>query len=54
MALREGQIYPAQITGYSSDGAGIAHIDGMAVFVRDSVRGEVAEVLISISVTMQP
>lgn len=46
MALREGQIYPAQITGYSSDGAGIARIDGMAVFVRDSVRGEVAEVLI--------
>ena len=46
MALREGQVYPAVIEGYSSDGAGVARIDGMAVFVKGGIMGERADVFI--------
>ena len=46
MALLEHNIYPARIEGYSSDGAGIARIEGMVVFVKGGIRGEEAEVYI--------
>jgi len=46
MALKEGQVYPAFIEGYSSDGAGVARIDGMAVFVKGGIMGEGADVFI--------
>ena len=46
MALLEGQIYRAVMEGYSSDGAGIARIEGMVVFVKGGIRDEVADVYI--------
>ena len=46
MALLEGQVYRAVVEGYSSDGAGIARIEGMVVFVKGGIRGEVADVYI--------
>ena len=46
MALREGQVYSAVIEGTASDGAGVARIEGMAVFVKGAVMGERAEVFI--------
>ena len=46
MALLEGQIYRTVVEGYSSDGAGIARIEGMVVFVKGGIRGETADVFI--------
>lgn len=46
MAVREGQNHRVQIEGYSSDGAGVARIDGMAVFVRGALRGETVDIFI--------
>ena len=40
----EGQTYPLRIEGYSSDGAGVARLDGMVVFVQGGVRGELCQV----------
>ena len=44
--LKKNQIYRATIEGYSSEGLGIARIDGQVVFVHRAVRGEDCEVLI--------
>ena len=44
--LKEGGIYSAVIEGYASGGEGVARIGGMAVFVKDALRGERAEVFI--------
>jgi len=44
--LTENKIYPAVIEGYASDGSGVARIDGVAVFVKNAVRGEVCDVCI--------
>ena len=44
--LREGAVYPALIEGYASGGEGVARIEGMAVFVKGSLQGERADVLI--------
>ena len=38
--LKKNEIYEAEITGYTSEGLGVAHIDGMAVFVPRAVAGE--------------
>ena len=46
MALQEGQIYPAHIESYASDGTGVARIDGMVVFVHGAVAGEDADICI--------
>ena len=46
MAIQEGKVYRAVIDGYASDGAGVARIEGMAVFVKGAVRGETADVFI--------
>ena len=43
MALREGNTYRAVITGYTTDGDGVARVEGMAVFVKGALRGEDAE-----------
>ncbi len=45
-ALEKNKIYRAVIEGYSSEGLGIARIDGQVVFVHRAVRGEVCDVLI--------
>ena len=44
--LKEGGIYPAVIEGYASGGEGVARIEGVAVFVKEALRGERAGVLI--------
>ena len=46
MPVQEGNIYRARIEGYSSDGSGVARIEGLAVFVRGAIRGEEAELFI--------
>lgn len=44
--LEENKIYRAFITGYASDGAGVARVEGMAVFVKNAIRDELADILI--------
>ena len=44
--LEKNRIYRAHIVGYSSEGLGIARIDGQVVFVHGAVRGEVCDVLV--------
>ena len=44
--LKKNQIVPAVIEGYSSEGLGVARIDGQVVFVHGAVRGEQCDVLI--------
>ena len=44
--LKKNQIYTAEITGYSSTGAGVCRISGRAVFVEQALMGEVWELLI--------
>ena len=38
--LEKNQIYEAVITDYTAEGQGIAHIDGMAVFIPNAIAGE--------------
>jgi len=44
--LEKNKIYRAVIEGYSSEGLGIARIDGQVVFVHRAVRGEVCDILV--------
>ena len=44
--LEKNRIYRAHIDGYSSEGLGIARIDGQVVFVLGAVRGEICDVLV--------
>lgn len=44
--LKEGGIYAAVIEGYASGGEGVARIEGVAVFVKGTLRGERVDVLI--------
>lgn len=44
--LEKNCIYRAHIDGYSSEGLGIARIDGQVVFVHGAIRGEVCDVLV--------
>ena len=41
---REGQLCRLVIDGYASDGAGVARLDGMVVFVQGGIRGEAGDV----------
>lgn len=41
---REGQLCRLVINGYASDGAGVARLDGMVVFVQGGIRGEACDV----------
>ena len=45
--LEKGKIYRAVIDGYSSEGLGIARVDGAVVFVPHAVRGEDADIRIT-------
>ena len=44
--MEKGSIYTVKISGYTSEGAGIARIDGMAVFIPLAMRGETCEIKI--------
>ena len=44
--LEKNKVYRAVIEGYSSEGLGIARIDGQVVFVHRAVRGEVCDILV--------
>ncbi len=44
--LEKNRIYRAHIDGYSSEGLGIARIDGQVVFVHGAIRGETCDVLV--------
>lgn len=44
--LEKNTIYTAAIEGYSSEGLGIARINGQVVFVHDAIRGEVCDILV--------
>ncbi|MBE6919348.1 MAG: 23S rRNA (uracil(1939)-C(5))-methyltransferase RlmD [Ruminococcaceae bacterium] len=44
--LEKNKIYRAVIEGYSSEGLGIARIDGQVVFVHRAIRGEVCDILV--------
>ena len=41
---REGQLCRLVIDGYASDGAGVARLDGMVVFIQGGIRGEACDV----------
>ena len=43
---QENQICRAYIEGYSSDGCGVARVDGMAVFVKDALRDELVDFVV--------
>ena len=45
-ALEKNHIYRSPIEGYSSEGLGVARIDGQVVFVHDAVRGEDCDILV--------
>ncbi len=44
--LRKGQLYTAQVEGYSSEGLGVVRLDGAVVFVPRAVRGETVDLRI--------
>ena len=46
--LIKNQIYEAQITDYTSEGQGVAHIEGCAVFVPNAVAGEICRIRIEL------
>lgn len=42
--LKKNDIYTCQITGYTSEGLGVAHIQDRAVFIKDTIVGEIWEI----------
>ena len=44
--LEKNKVYHARIEGYTSEGMGVARIDGQAVFVHRALRGEDCDVLL--------
>lgn len=44
--LEKNQVHRVTIEGYSSEGLGVARMDGQVVFVHNGVRGEVCDILI--------
>ena len=38
--LLKNQVYEAKITDYTTEGQGIAHIEGCAVFIPNAIAGE--------------
>ena len=46
MPLAKNELYTVTITGYTSEGEGVARIDGQVVFVKHAIEGEVCEVRI--------
>ena len=47
--LTKNQIYEACVTDYTAEGQGVAHIDGCAVFIPNSIAGEVYKVRIEVA-----
>ena len=47
--LIKNQIYEAVITDYTSEGQGVAHIEGCAVFIPNAIRGERVKVRIEVA-----
>ena len=47
--LTKNQIYEATVTDYTAEGQGVAHIDGCAVFIPNSIAGEVYRVRIEVA-----
>ena len=47
--LTKNQIYEATVTDYTSEGQGVAHIDGCAVFIPNSIAGEVYKIRIEVA-----
>jgi 23S rRNA (uracil1939-C5)-methyltransferase len=47
--LTKNQIYEATVTDYTSEGQGVAHIDGCAVFIPNAIAGEVYKVRIEVA-----
>jgi len=47
--LTKNQIYEAVVTDYTSEGQGVAHIDGCAVFIPNAIAGEVYRVRIEVA-----
>ncbi len=43
---QKNKIYPLEIEGYSSEGDGVARLDGMAVFVKGALKGELCQVML--------
>ena len=44
--LEKNKVYRARIQGYTSEGLGVARIDGQAVFVHQALRGEECDILV--------
>ncbi len=44
--MKKSDVYTVVIDAYTSEGAGIARIDGMAVFVPQAIKGEECEIMI--------
>ena len=44
MPLMKNQVHTATIEGYTAQGAGVTHIDGMAVFVPGTARGDLCRI----------
>jgi len=44
--LKKNELYTCRITGYTSEGLGVAHIHDRAVFIKDTIVGETWEVKI--------
>ena len=47
--LTKNQIYETCVTDYTAEGQGVAHIDGCAVFIPNSIAGEVYKVRIEVA-----
>ena len=52
--LAKNQLHTAEITGYTSEGAGVCHIAGRAVFVKGALVGETWQVRILKVTSMKP
>ena len=44
--LEKNKVYRACVEGYTSEGLGVARIDGQAVFVHRALRGEDCDILL--------
>ena len=44
--LEKNKVYRARVEGYTSEGLGVARIDGQAVFVHRALRGEDCDILL--------
>ena len=47
--LIKNEIYEATVTDYTSEGQGVAHIDGCAVFLPNAIAGERCRVRIEVA-----